>query len=270
MYSYNTCILLIYLMLKVKEGCTNETPNVIVMLMDDMGWGDLGVFGEPSKETPNLDRMASEGMLFTDFYSANPLCSPSRAAMLTGRLPIRNGFYSTNAHARNAYTPQNIVGGIADSEILLPELLNKLGYHNKIVGKWHLGHLPQYHPLKHGFNEWFGAPNCHFGPYDDVHTPNIPVYRDALMAGRYYEDFQIDRKTGLSNLTMMYLDVLSLKRKLCSSLNNNTQISSHFTCTGLLTPHTSLCMCHKNSSTPADVDCMGMQCENLTMQLEKS
>ncbi|XP_064599752.1 N-acetylgalactosamine-6-sulfatase-like [Liolophura sinensis] len=181
-------------------------PNFVIMLMDDMGWGDLGVFGEPSKETPNLDQMAAFGMLFPDFYSANPLCSPSRAALLSGRLPIRNGFYSDNAHARNAYTPQVIVGGINDTEILFPELLQKAGYRNKIIGKWHLGHRPQYHPLKHGFDEWFGAPNCHFGPYNDKNTPNIPVYRDAEMAGRYYEEFQIDQKTGESNLTQMYIE----------------------------------------------------------------
>ena len=66
-----------------------------------MGWGDLGVYGNPARETPNLDQMASEGILLPSFYSANPLCSPSRAAMLSGRLPIRNGFYTTNAHARN-------------------------------------------------------------------------------------------------------------------------------------------------------------------------
>lgn len=96
----------------------------------------------------------------------------------------------------------------------------------------HLGHQPQYHPLKHGFDEWFGAPNCHFGPYDDVSIPNIPVYRDADMIGRsvvfdiyrnpkvynrfikscltfsrYYEDFMIDHKIGESNLTMMYIEV---------------------------------------------------------------
>ena len=66
-----------------------------------MGWGDLGVYGNPAKETPNLDAMAAEGLLLPSFYSANPLCSPSRAALLSGRLPIRNGFYTTNAHARN-------------------------------------------------------------------------------------------------------------------------------------------------------------------------
>ncbi|XP_055861023.1 N-acetylgalactosamine-6-sulfatase-like isoform X1 [Biomphalaria glabrata] len=180
-------------------------PNFVILLMDDMGWGDLGVFGEPNKETPNLDQMAAEGMLFPDFYSANPLCSPSRAALLSGRLPIRNGFYTNNMPGRNAYTPQNIVGGIPDYEILLPELLQQNGYRNKIIGKWHLGHQPHYHPLKHGFDEWFGSPNCHFGPYDDKTTPNIPIYRDAYMIGRYFEDFVIDIKTGESNLTQMYI-----------------------------------------------------------------
>ncbi|KAL4234659.1 hypothetical protein ACF0H5_006300 [Mactra antiquata] len=185
--------------------CLSSKPNFIIMLMDDMGWGDLGVFGDPNKETPNLDTMAAQGMLFPDFYSANPLCSPSRAALMSGRLPIRNGFYTTNAHARNAYTPQVIMGGIPDEEILLPEILKKAGYRNKIIGKWHLGQQPQYHPLKHGFDEWFGAPNCHFGPYNNKKTPNIPVYRNAEMIGRYYQDFVIDRKTGESNLTQIYI-----------------------------------------------------------------
>ncbi|GIX97100.1 n-acetylgalactosamine-6-sulfatase [Caerostris darwini] len=174
------------------------------MLMDDMGWGDLGVFGEPSKETPFLDKMASQGTVLTDFYTANPLCSPSRAALLTGRLPIRNGFYTDNAHARNAYTPQEIVGGIT-SEILLPELLNKAGYYSKIVGKWHLGHQFKYLPLQHGFDEWFGSANCHFGPYDGKSTPDIPVFRNNEMVGRYYQDFKINKNTGESNYTELLI-----------------------------------------------------------------
>lgn len=180
-------------------------PNLVLMLMDDVGWGDLGVFGEPNKETAFLDTMAAEGLTLTDVYSANPLCSPSRASLLTGRLPIRNGFYTTNAHARNAYTPQEIMGGIPDSELLLPELLRTAGYKSKIIGKWHLGQQAQYHPLKHGFDEFFGSTNCHFGPYDDKTTPNIPVYKNEKMAGRYFEDFVIDTKTGESNLTQMYI-----------------------------------------------------------------
>ncbi|XP_029641081.1 N-acetylgalactosamine-6-sulfatase-like [Octopus sinensis] len=198
--------LLSCLTLVILYGYVNGQPNFVIMLMDDMGWGDLGILGEPNKETPNLDEMASQGMLLTDFYSANPLCSPSRAALLTGRLPIRNGFYTTNAHARNGYTPQIIVGGISDHEILLSELLEKKGYQSKIIGKWHLGHQEKYHPLRHGFQEWFGSPNCHFGPYDNIKTPNIPVYRDWNMTGRYYEDFKINRKTGESNLTQIYIE----------------------------------------------------------------
>ncbi|XP_078367421.1 N-acetylgalactosamine-6-sulfatase-like [Oculina patagonica] len=197
---------LFWLAAAAKASERSEKPNVVIMLMDDMGWGDLGVFGHPAKETPNLDNMATEGMLFPDFYCANPLCSPSRAALLTGRLPIRNGFYTTNAHARNGYTPQVIVGGIQDNEVLLPKLLKSEGYYSKIVGKWHLGHQPQFLPLKHGFDEWFGAPNCHFGPYDNVKTPNIPVYKDDVMVGRYYQQFAISRKTGESNLTQIYTE----------------------------------------------------------------
>ncbi|XP_061743102.1 N-acetylgalactosamine-6-sulfatase [Nerophis ophidion] len=182
-----------------------SAPNIIIMLMDDLGWGDLGVLGQPSKETPNLDAMAAQGMLLPNFYTANPLCSPSRAALLSGRLPVRNGFYTTNGRARNAYTPQEIVGGISRDEILLPQMLKKKGYVSKIVGKWHLGHRAPYLPTKNGFDEWFGAPNCHFGPYNNSGRPNIPVYNNSEMAGRYYEEFQIDRKTGESNLTQIYL-----------------------------------------------------------------
>ena len=125
--------------------------------------------------------------------------------MLTGRLPVRNGFYSDNYRGRNAYTPQNIVGGIRDSELLISEALKESGYSTKLIGKWHLGHRAKYHPLRHGFEEWFGAPNCHFR-YNGKSSPNIPVYRDAEMVGRYYEDFEIDWMTKESNFTRLLTD----------------------------------------------------------------
>ncbi|KAF2356344.1 Sulfatase N-terminal [Trinorchestia longiramus] len=156
--------------------------------LTQLGWGDLGCFGEPGHETPNLDQMAVEGQLVPAMYAAAPLCSPSRAALLTGRLPVRNGFYSDNDLGRNAYTPQEIMGGIADDELLISELLKEKDYVSGIVGKWHLGHRPQYLPLEHGFDSYFGSTNCHFGPYDNEKTPNIPVFRDDKMVGRYYEE----------------------------------------------------------------------------------
>ena len=197
-------MLVLLLSLVVAES-HSEPPNIIIMLMDDMGWGDIGANGNWAKETPNIDKMAAEGMQFQDFYTANPLCSPSRAALMTGRLPIRNGFYSTNDHARNAYTPQTIVGGIHQYEKLLPEILKEADYKSKIIGKWHLGHREQFLPLRRGFDEFFGSGNCHFGPFDDVKTPNMPVYKNDKMMGRYYTNFTIDRKSGHSDMSQIFL-----------------------------------------------------------------
>ena len=115
-----------------------------------------------------FNRMARQGILFPEFYTSAAICSPSRASLLTGRLPLRNGFYQNTYSGRNAYTPQQIVGGIPDEELLVSELLLRYspscltlknlrvtfcskGYRTKLVGKWHLGHQPRYHPLKHGF-----------------------------------------------------------------------------------------------------------------------
>ncbi|XP_015792730.1 N-acetylgalactosamine-6-sulfatase-like [Tetranychus urticae] len=180
-------------------------PNIIVMLMDDMGFGDLGINGDPNYDTPNLDALASQGMLLTNFYSSSPLCSPSRASLLTGRLPIRNGFYTDNVDGRNSYTPQEIVGGISDYELTLPELLSfGSHYHSALIGKWHLGHRPQYLPLKHGFDMFWGSTNCHFGPYDNKARPNIPIFENNNMVGRLFEDFAINKATFTSNLTQIY------------------------------------------------------------------
>ncbi|KAL1439781.1 hypothetical protein MTO96_009635 [Rhipicephalus appendiculatus] len=199
--------LCLYLVVLEAAQCSFEArPNFVVMVMDDMGWGDLGIYGHPARETPNLDKMASEGTLFTDFYAASPVCSPSRAALLTGRLPIRTGFYTTNNHSRNAYVSPSVAGGVPKEELLIPEILGEVGYRNMIIGKWHLGHEPEFLPLRHGFHEFFGSPSTHPGPFDDVTQPNIPVYRDDHMIGRYYEDFEIDVKTAMSNITVMYTE----------------------------------------------------------------
>lgn len=129
-------------------------PNIVVIFCDDMGYGDLGVFGHPTIQTPNLDRMASEGQKWTSFYAAAPVCTPSRAALMTGRLPVRSGMCSDY---RRVLFPDSS-GGIPADEILLPEILKEQGYATACIGKWHLGHLPQYLPTRNGFDYYYGIP----------------------------------------------------------------------------------------------------------------
>ncbi|WP_145220384.1 sulfatase family protein [Gimesia alba] len=136
------------------EVRAESKPNVIVIYADDLGYGDLACFGHPTIKTPHLDQMAAEGMKFTQFYSAAPVCTPSRAALLTGRYPIRSGMCSDK---RRVLFP-NSGGGIPASEVTLAEALKDAGYQTACVGKWHLGHLPQFLPTNNGFDSYYGIP----------------------------------------------------------------------------------------------------------------
>ena len=130
------------------------TPNIVILYTDDMGWGDLGVFGHPYIRTPSIDRLAREGQQWTDFYVPAPVCSPSRAALLTGRHPVRTGLYGVG-------TPVMFPGdtrGIGHSEVTLAEALKAKGYRTGILGKWHLGDAPEFFPTRHGFDYWYGIP----------------------------------------------------------------------------------------------------------------
>ncbi|MGH8247662.1 MAG: sulfatase-like hydrolase/transferase, partial [Gammaproteobacteria bacterium] len=126
-----------------------DWPNFIVVLTDDQGYGDVGVYGSPYIRTPTLDRMAAEGVRFTDFY-AQPFCGPSRAALMTGCYPARNSLMFN--HLPRAKT------GIHPNEITLAELLKQSGYTTMIIGKWHLGDAPEFLPLRHGFDFYYGLP----------------------------------------------------------------------------------------------------------------
>jgi arylsulfatase A len=155
-------------------------PNVIIILADDLGYGDLGIQGSRAIRTPELDRLASEGMRLTNFYASAPVCTPSRAGLLTGRYPLRSGFSSTLSAARDTLLRSatrslavgvaklgmtdmtggmSAVQGLPLSEITLPEALHEAGYRTLAVGKWHLGDFtvfPQFHPMRHGFDHFFG------------------------------------------------------------------------------------------------------------------
>ncbi len=129
-------------------------PNFIIIFADDLGYGDIGVFGNPTIRTPNLDRMAYEGQKWTQFYVAKSVCTPSRAALLTGRLPIRSGM--TSDRRRVLFPDSN--GGLPQSEITIARILKENGYRTAIAGKWHLGHKSPFLPTDHGFDTWFGIP----------------------------------------------------------------------------------------------------------------
>ena len=126
-----------------------ERPNLVYIMADDQGYGDLGVQGHPYIRTPNIDRMAREGARLTDFY-AQPFCGPSRAALMTGSYPARVSLAFN--HIPRALT------GIHPNEMTIAEILKSCGYATAIVGKWHLGDAPEFLPTRHGFDSWFGLP----------------------------------------------------------------------------------------------------------------
>ena len=133
---------------------TADTTNVVIIFCDDLGYGDLGCYGNPTIATPNLDRMASEGQKWMEFYVAACVCTPSRAALQTGRYPIRNGMCSSQ---RRVLFPDSS-SGLQQSEITIGRMLKNKGYATHCVGKWHLGHLEPYLPTSHGYDSYFGIP----------------------------------------------------------------------------------------------------------------
>jgi uncharacterized sulfatase len=124
---------------------------VVVILTDDMGYGDISCYNKNQIKTPSIDRLATEGVLFTDFYVPTPYCAPSRASLLTGRFPLRHGMVQNPAPDAGI----NDIG-LNAGEVTMGELFQGAGYHTKCIGKWHLGHKPEYFPVKHGFDEYYG------------------------------------------------------------------------------------------------------------------
>ncbi|HVT85827.1 MAG TPA: sulfatase [Chitinophagaceae bacterium] len=127
-----------------------STPNIVLILMDDMGYGDVDAYGGIDYITPNIDKLAAKGMRFTNFYSAQPICTASRAGLLTGCYPNRIGL-------SGALGPYSKIG-ISDHEVTIAQMLKQKGYATGIIGKWHLGVTEKFFPLQHGFDEYFGIP----------------------------------------------------------------------------------------------------------------
>lgn len=137
------------------ESSRNDQPNVVLINCDDLGFGDLGCYGSELHKTLAIDRLAAEGMRLTSFYAASPVCSPSRAALLTGCYPPRIGFGDFDG------APVLFPGhpmGLNPSEVTIAKLLSEAGYATSLVGKWHCGDQPEFLPTEHGFDEYFGLP----------------------------------------------------------------------------------------------------------------
>jgi arylsulfatase A-like enzyme len=166
-------------------------PNVVFILADDLGWGDLSCYGRPDYRTPNLDALASEGVRFTDAYSASAVCTPTRCAFMTGRYPARSRIGLTEP-----LPATNHLIGLEPGETTIASLLKANGYHTALVGKWHLGFRPQWGPNAHGFEEFFGvlagAADYHLHKnglgQPDLYENLTPVQRDG-----YLTDLLTDR-----------------------------------------------------------------------------
>ena len=133
---------------------TSAKPNIIVINCDDMGYGDLSCFGNPTIKTPNLDRMALQGQKWSSFYVSSPVSSPSRAGLLTGRMGVRTGMYGDRRGVLFPNSPE----GFPSTELTIADLLKTAGYHTACVGKWHVGHHEENMPLRHGFDYFYGFP----------------------------------------------------------------------------------------------------------------
>ena len=190
-------------------------PNFIIIFTDDQGYGDLGCFGHPTIRTPNLDRMAAEGQKWTSFYVAANVCTPSRAALMTGRLPIRNGMYSDT---RRVLFPDSD-GGLPQTEITLARQLKQKGYRTAAIGKWHLGHLPNYLPTSHGFDSYYGIPYSNdmdriknVVPKEALDHPKIEYFQIPLMRGTEVIERPADQRTLVKRYTQEALKFIKANK----------------------------------------------------------
>lgn len=151
----------LFLIASASVSAESKNPNIILVYIDDMGYGDIGITGANAYSTPNFNKMQREGIFFTQFYSPQAVCTASRAGVLTGTYPNRIGFAGALDHMSKM--------GLNPDEQTIPELLKSKGYKTAAYGKWHLGHQPEFLPQKHGFDEFYGI------PYSNDMWPNHPT-----------------------------------------------------------------------------------------------
>lgn len=168
-----------------EEAKTELRPNFVVILCDDVGYADLGCFGQPTIRTPKIDQLANEGQKWTNFYAASSLCTPSRVGLLTGRLPVRSGMGGGKLRVVLPWS----AGGLPGSEITIAETLRETGYATGCIGKWHVGHAEEEHlPNQQGFDYFLGLyMNIdHYG-FNGWNWSDYATYKDSLFKPEYYD-----------------------------------------------------------------------------------
>ncbi len=182
-----------------------QAPNLVIIFCDDLGYADVGCFGAKGWKTPNIDRLAREGVRFTQFYVAQPVCSASRSALMTGCYPSRVGI-------QGALGP-NAKIGLNPNEITLAEIAKQRGYATAIFGKWHLGREPEFLPVRQGFDEYFGL------PYSNDMWPWHPDYVNKPLAER-------QRRPGYPDLPLIEGDKVVIP---CVTSNEQSQLTTWYT-----------------------------------------
>ena len=189
---------------------TKPPPNIIIIYMDDLGYADLSIMGHPTINTPNIDKLANEGQLWTNFYTASSVCSPSRGALLTGRYPIRIGLAGEK---KRVFFPES-KGGLPENEVTIAEMLKENGYETGMVGKWHLGHLPEFLPTNQGFDSYFGIPYSNdmngvkWGLETFFSKPDINMWKVPLMENKKVIEMPANQFTITQRYTEKAVDFI--------------------------------------------------------------
>ena len=185
---------------KAKTNIEARKQNIVVILADDMGYGDLSCYGQPVIKTPQLDMMAAQGIRLTSFYVSSSVCTPSRASLLTGRYPLEVGL-------PNVLMPESEVG-LRQSEVTLGEALKGVGYSTMYIGKWHLGDQEKYNPIYHGFDDYYGIlySNDMMPPWVDTKKPL------SLMHGTKVIEYPVEQPTLTERYTEWGLQFIEAKK----------------------------------------------------------
>ena len=196
-----TCILAItiFAMIPIATPAAENRPNLIIIYADDLGYGDLGVYGHQKFKTPRIDQMAKEGARFTNFYTSCGYCAPSRASLLTGRYPFRNGMLR-NPHPAADYGAKGSASdtfGLPLTEITLGNLFQENGYKTACIGKWHLGHKPHFYPTRRGFDQYYGILYS-----NDMHP--VELFEDEEVL-----EYPVDQTTLTERYTKQTVDFIA-------------------------------------------------------------